>query len=232
MTATESTLPLRSQPGATALLAARDVSASFRAPDARTRIQILRDVSLNLAPREIVVVAGRSGSGKTTLLRIAAALIRPDAGTVEWDGQRVDLLSPDALATRRRSQLGFVFQSGGLLEQLTAAENVAIGEMNGGPVNGRERSTAILDRVGLASRSRHFPAQLSGGERQRVALARALFGDPPLLIVDEPTANLDRQTADDIVSLLDGLRSDGRGLLIATHDMRLIDRADRVVQLD
>jgi ABC-type lipoprotein export system ATPase subunit len=150
-----------------------------------------------------------------------------------WNGRALSELSRSVLAQRRRELMGIVFQSGGLLEHLTAAENVALGDLpRGVRTDGRQRAESLLGRVGVEIRSRHFPSQLSGGERQRVALARALFSDPPLLIVDEPTANLDRSNADEIIGLLTRLCGDGRTLLVASHDSHLVQKADRVVSLD
>jgi putative ABC transport system ATP-binding protein len=215
------------------LLALHHVGASFPTPDRQGEIVVLRDVSLEVAEGELVAIAGRSGSGKTTLIRLAAGLLRPDAGVVEWNGISVDGLSRDVLAERRRTLIGIVFQSGGLLEQLTAAENVALSQLPAGVgTTGRARAVDMLDRVGLVNRARHFASQLSGGERQRVAVARALFGDPPLLLVDEPTANLDRRSGDEIIELLAGLRTESRALLVASHDDHLLCRADRVLRLD
>lgn len=213
------------------LLRLQHVSMSFAAPSGPP-IEVLDDVSAVVPAREMVVVAGRSGSGKTTLLNIAAGLMRPSAGSVTWSDEAVQALSMEALAARRRRHLGYVFQTAGLIASLTAAENAALPGMAGGHRgDDASRSREVLDLVGVGHRARHFPSRLSGGEQQRVGLARALFGDPPLLIVDEPTANLDRRTADDIIELLVALRGAGKALLVAAHDVNLIARADRLVEL-
>lgn len=197
------------------------------------RLRVLDDVSLSVGTRELICAAGRSGSGKTGLLMVAAALLRPSAGVVCWPSGPIKGESPAELARSRGVNLGVVFQSGGLIESLTATENVALPGM---PLkdrhDARQRADDLLARVGLADRSDHYPWQLSGGEQQRVALARALFRDPPLLIVDEPTANLDRATADVIIDLLVSLRDEGHGVLVAAHDQRLLERADRVLELE
>ncbi|TAM62874.1 MAG: ATP-binding cassette domain-containing protein, partial [Chloroflexota bacterium] len=142
-------------------------------------------------------------------------------------------LSESARAGRRGGFIGYVFQNAGLLPALTAAENVALpGLPEGSEADGRTRARELLATVGLAGRDRHFPAQLSGGEQQRVGIARALYGEPPLLLVDEPKANLDRVAADAVIALLAGLAGPGRGLLVASHDPALIARADAVLHLE
>lgn len=214
------------------LLELSDISLEYRTP-AGAGLAILDGASVTVRGSELVCAAGRSGSGKTSLLLIAAAMLRPQGGSVRWPTGPVNGEAPATLARRRGADLGIVFQSGGLIESLTAAENVALpGMALKNRSGGGERAQQLLVRVGLADRGDHYPWQLSGGEQQRVALARALFRDPPLLIVDEPTANLDRATADAIIDLLVSLRDEGRGLLVAAHDQRLLERADRVLELE
>jgi ABC-type lipoprotein export system ATPase subunit len=212
------------------------IDLSYRMPR-HEKLCVLRGVDLSLARGELLCVAGRSGSGKTSLLYVAARLLRADSGTVTWLGEEVTGLSDREVTARRRGLLGFVFQSAGLIELLTAQENVALPGMSrdgNGPAGGdaSERARMLLDRVGLHDRLRHFPAQLSGGERQRVAVARALFHDPPLLIVDEPTASLDAEAARRTVSLLTEIRDEGRAVLVASHDERVISESDRVLRLE
>jgi ABC-type lipoprotein export system ATPase subunit len=232
MTAREVVSPAPDASNEVPVLTLSSIAASYVLPAGR-RLTVFRSLSVDLRPGQLAVVAGRSGSGKTTCLNMAAGLLRPDDGDIHWAGQSILDLSDEALTERRRTLIGIVFQVGGLLEQLTAAENVALAELPRQVAeSGRERATRMLDRVGLADRARHFPAQLSGGERQRVAFARALFSDPAVLIIDEPTANLDRRTADDIVGLMRSLRDEGRALLVASHDPHLLDAADQVVELD
>ena len=215
------------------LLALEGVTFRYPARDGGPPLTVLDDCSLRAAAGGLLCVAGRSGSGKSTLLLLAAGLLLPSAGTVRWQGAAIEGLSESARARRRRGYLGFVFQNAGLLPALTAAENVALpGLPDGDGRDGRVRARELLAMVGLDGRARHFPAQLSGGEQQRVGIARALYGEPPLLLVDEPTANLDRASADAIIDLLAGLAGPERGLVVASHDTRLIARADAVLRLE
>jgi putative ABC transport system ATP-binding protein len=208
-------------------------SVAMTYPTSDGTIELFRNLTLAVWPGELVAVVGRSGSGKTTLLRIASAMLRPVAGSVRWNGELVDHVDDGRLVAWRAGHLGIVFQGAALIDTLTAAENVAIAA-----IPSRARGVMPLDphdllgKVGVSNRSRHFPRQLSGGEQQRVALARALFSDPPLLIVDEPTANLDRRSADEVIELLGSLARDGRGLLVASHDPHLVGVADRVIELE
>lgn len=214
------------------LLELSDISLEYRTP-AGARLAILDGASVAVRAGELVCAAGRSGAGKTSLLMVAAAMLRPQGGSVRWPTGPVSGEAASSLARRRGAELGIVFQSRGLIESLTAAENVALpGMALKSRTGGGQRAQQLLAQVGLAHRTDHYPWQLSGGEQQRVALARALFRDPPLLIVDEPTANLDRATADAIIDLLISLRDEGRGLLVAAHDQRLVGRADRVLELE
>lgn len=218
--------------GDAALVELRSVVMTYPGRDHGEPVPVLRGIDLSVAPGELVVVAGRSGSGKTTLLNIAAGLLRPTGGAVSWSGAEIGALSLDALARLRGRSVGIVFQNAVLIETLTAAENVALAAVPAGVRGGRERAMELLDQFGVATRARHYPAHLSGGEQQRVAIARALFADPPLLIVDEPTANLDRRTADGVVEILRGLAEHGRGLLVASHDTHAMDSAARVLELE
>jgi ABC-type lipoprotein export system ATPase subunit len=218
-----------------ALLDLVDVVVRYPGRDSSGPLTALPSTSLSLAAGAFTCVAGRSGSGKTTLLHVAAGLLVPSAGEVLWRGESVLGLREGERARRRLALFGFVFQAGGLIGSLTAAENVALP----GAPTGRERrinrgarARDMLAEVGLLDRADHFPSQLSGGEQQRVGLARALFADPAALIVDEPTANLDRANADAIIDVMVELNRKGRGLLVASHDERLIGRAGRVLRLD
>jgi predicted ABC-type transport system involved in lysophospholipase L1 biosynthesis ATPase subunit len=217
---------------ATHLLELTGVRLAYPQPSGRESIWVLDGVDLVVAPRELVCVAGRSGSGKTSLLLIAGGFLAPSAGDVTWVGRLVDGRGSD-LGVRRRGFLGVMFQGGLLIPSLTAAENVALARRADGrhAVN-RQEARGVLARVGLADRFNHLPSQLSEGERQRVAVARALAAEPALLLVDEPTASLDRATADAIIAMLLDLRDQGLGLLVASHDAQLIQRADAIVRLD
>jgi ABC-type lipoprotein export system ATPase subunit len=214
------------------LLEARNVTARLKSRARGPELEVLQEVSLEVARGQAVCVAGRSGSGKTTLLTIASGLMPPSSGTVHWEGTSVYELDDRERTQRRRALLGLTFQNGGLIQTLTALENIALPVLPR-PERGtaRERAGALLERVGLTGRGQHFPSQLSMGEQQRVGLARALLSGPALLIVDEPTASLDRRTAGEIIELLMSLREPGRAILLASHDEALIARADSVITL-
>ena len=180
----------------------------------------------------MLAILGPSGSGKSTLLALVAGLDRPTEGEIWLDGQPVHSLSEDALALLRRRSVGFVFQSFQLLPHLTALENVLVPLELRGVAESEERAARLLADVGLAERGHHYPAQLSGGEQQRVALARAFAGDPPLLLADEPTGNLDSATGAKVLDLLlDMQRRTGSTLVLVTHDAEVAARADRRIYL-
>jgi putative ABC transport system ATP-binding protein len=179
-----------------------------------------------------VAIVGPSGSGKTTLLGLLAGLDVPSRGTVVLDGADLGRLGEDARARLRGEKVGFVFQSFQLIPTLTALENVQVPlELRGEP-DAAARAGELLDRVGLAGRGHHFPAQLSGGEQQRVAIARAFVNAPRILFADEPTGNLDASTGARIVELLEALnRESGTTIVLVTHDLALASRADRIIRL-
>lgn len=208
------------------------VTMLFRGPGSDHTIEVLRDVSLAVHAHQLVCVAGRSGSGKTTLLTIAAGLRRPSAGEVRWRGQPLHSASALELAAMRRGFIGYVFQGGGLLPGLTAAENAALSLVGRPREETDRRVRALFQELAIAERLDQFPAQLSAGEQQRVAIARALGPDPPVLIIDEPTAHLDRATGDDVIELLWLLRDRDRAVLVASHDPNLLARADAVFSLE
>ncbi len=198
-------------------------------------ITAVRDASFEVTAGEVVLIMGPSGSGKTTLLLMLGAMLRPTSGSVIIGGTDVTVTPEGKLPALRASHLGFVFQDFNLLSALTALENVAIA-CNLAGVRGEAaaaRACSLLDRVGLWRKINSRPAQLSGGEKQRVAVARALANDPPLLLADEPTANLDSVNGREIGALLRRLADeDGRTSLIVTHDERLSCIADRVLWLE
>jgi putative ABC transport system ATP-binding protein len=199
-----------------------------------TQVPVLRGVDLTVAPGEFVAVTGPSGSGKSTLLHLAAGLDRPTSGTVHICGADLGPLTDDQRALLRRHHIGLVFQGFHLLDVLSAQENVALPLALAGVCDSRARSRAAraLELVGLAHRRQHRPGQLSGGEQQRVAVARALIGDPPILLADEPTGNLDSESGQRILALLRDLVDRlGVALLLITHDPACAARADRVVRL-
>lgn len=203
--------------------------------DGVRRVEVLKGVDLAIEPGELVAVVGPSGSGKSTLLHLLGALDRPDVGTVEVGGQSLAGLSGARLAAFRNQTIGFVFQFHQLLPDFTALENV----MLPGRIAGREprevleRARGLLLEVGLSERLDHFPNQLSGGERQRVALCRALALEPPLLLADEPTGNLDPESGETVFELLLSLQARHRttGVLV-THNPEIARRCTRILRLD
>ncbi len=187
-------------------------------------------------PRDgYAALVGPSGAGKTTLLSLIGGLERVQTGTLEVGGRDVATLEGDELAAYRRTTVGFIFQNFGLLEALTASENVELAAMLAGertPVR-RRRTAELLDAVGMTPRAAHRPGALSGGERQRVAIARALVNSPRLILADEPTGNLDADTSDEVMQLLESLRRDhGCTLMVVTHDRALAARASQRLALD
>src|SRR5215467_13562767 len=198
------------------------------------RVEILRGVDLEIPAGQFVAIMGASGSGKSTLLGLLAGLDTPTSGTIVLDGIDITGLEEDALALARGRKIGFVFQSYQLIPTLTAEENVLLPfELLGGEVReGMERARKLLESVGLSDRLDHYPVQLSGGEQQRVALARAFMAQPPILMADEPTGNLDSVNGQHVLELLLSLnRSENTTLILVTHDQMLASRADRIVTL-
>lgn len=215
-----------------AVVMARGLVREFRAGGAVVRA--VDGADLRVDPGELLVVLGRSGAGKTTLLSLVGGLDRPDAGTVSVGGIAVPELSGRALDHFLQHDVGWVFQTSGLILMLTAAENVQLAlRLTGVEGAEMERRTAdALERVGLSGRHHHTAAELSGGEQQRVAVARAVAKRPAILIVDEPTAQLDSETAAGIMLLLREVAGAGTAVLMATHDAVAVDQADRVVAME
>ena len=222
------------------ILAAHGVRKSFR--EGREEFEVLRGVDLSIQPGEIVALEGPSGSGKTTLLSILGGILTPSAGRVAIDGEviaapedsrRSDLRSSHArLGAIRRRSIGFVFQQYNLFPALTAAENVAYAaKIKGfGRAEARAEAARLIAAVGLGERADFLPRDLSGGQKQRVAIARALVGSPPILLADEPTANLDTAVGRQILELFHRLaKSEERALLVVTHDPQVRPFVDRVV---
>jgi lipoprotein-releasing system ATP-binding protein len=203
--------------------------------DAGRRVDVLRGVDLTVAPGELVGIVGPSGSGKSTLLHLLGGLDAPDTGTVEIAGRDLAGLSGSALARFRNRTLGFVFQFHQLLPDFTALENVMLpGRIAGrDPAETAAQARALLAEVGLGERLDHFPNQLSGGERQRVALCRALVLEPPLLLADEPTGNLDPATGEQIFELLRTMAvRHGTTMVLVTHNPELARRCTRLLLLE
>ncbi len=198
-------------------------------------IHVLRGLSLDVKPGEFVAFMGPSGSGKTTLLNILGGLDNPSTGTVMVDGVNITSLSRRALAEWRGRHVGLVFQAYNLIPVLTAFQNVELPLLltSLSRADRRKRVEAALRLVGLEDRMRHFPRQLSGGQEQRAAIARAIVSDPEVLLCDEPTGDLDRTAADNILELLTLLATDrGTTILMVTHDPRAAERAHRLLHLD
>lgn len=197
------------------------------------RVEILKGIDLHIERGEACAIMGPSGSGKSTLLGLLAGLDSPTSGRIVLDGTEITGLSEDALAAIRGRKLGFVFQSYQLIPTLTAEENVLLPwELAGGSGNGMERARRLLDEVGLADRRDHYPVQLSGGEQQRVALARAFMAQPPILMADEPTGNLDSANGQHVLELLLELnRREQTTLVLVTHDPALAERVTRRIHL-
>jgi len=217
--------------GAPAALEVRGVSRSF--PIAHDRLEVLHDVSFQIDRGELVTIVGPSGSGKSTLLGIIAGLDNPSTGRVFIDGIEITHMSENALAQVRNEKVGVVFQAFNLIPTLTALENVAVplyvGRHPGAP---EERARTVLELVGLDHRLTHKPNELSGGEQQRVAIARALAADPAIVIMDEPTGNLDAANSRNVLDLIQGLQArTGTTIVIATHDVTVAASASRTIRL-
>jgi putative ABC transport system ATP-binding protein len=196
-------------------------------------IRPLDELSFGVEPGELVVLLGPSGCGKTTLLSCLGGILTPTSGSIRLGDLDVTNMKGKQLDAYRREEIGFVFQAFNLIPSLTARENIAVPLTLTG--HGRKESFAradeLLEQVGLAERGGHLPSKLSGGQMQRVAVARGLGHNPPLLLADEPTANLDHIQAEAIIRLLQALRDDGRMIVVSTHDSRLVPIADRIVHM-
>ena len=190
-------------------------------------LTILHPLTLTIPEREFVAIVGPSGSGKSTLLGLIAGLDAPTSGRVLIDGVDITRLDEDALAKLRGEKVGFVFQFFHLIPSLTAYENVSVPMEIAGAADARGRAQALLEEVGLTGRAHHYPSQLSGGEQQRVALARALANDPPIVLADEPTGNLDSSNGRHILELLQNIHhARGTTIVLVTHDTELAAVAD------
>jgi putative ABC transport system ATP-binding protein len=194
-------------------------------------VHVLRGLSLTIEQGEFVAIMGPSGSGKSTLMYILGCLDQPTSGRYLLDGIDIGARSPDELADLRNRYIGFVFQSFNLLSRTSALDNVALPLIYSGvPMKQRtHRARAALERLGLAGREHHHPSQLSGGQQQRVAIARAIVNEPPLLLADEPTGNLDDQTSRDIMDIFVALNRQGKTIVMITHEIDIAAYAKRTV---
>ena len=195
-------------------------------------LTVLEHINFEIAAGSTNAIVGPSGSGKTTLLGLCAGLDRPGSGTVELNGINLGGLSEDQRAQVRNQYVGFIFQNFQLLPTLTALENVMVPLELRGEKNIKARSLELLDKVGLSDRGHHYPAQLSGGEQQRVSLARAFSNSPAILFADEPTGNLDAETAEKVEKLIFDLNKEaGTTLILVTHDLELAAKTQRIIRI-
>lgn len=214
----------------TAILNIQNLSKTYK--NGGTTLTILHDINFSVETGSTISIVGPSGSGKTTLLGLCAGLDYVSTGTVELNNVRLDKLNEDERAQVRNKYVGFIFQNFQLLPTLTALENVMVPLELRGEKNVRVRSRELLDKVGLADRLHHYPAQLSGGEQQRVAIARAFVNKPRILFADEPTGNLDAETSEVVIKLLFDLNHEaGTTLVIVTHNLELAADTHRIIKL-
>jgi putative ABC transport system ATP-binding protein len=212
------------------ILSVKHLTKFFKSGD--QNLTVLSDVSFAVAERSACAIVGPSGSGKTTLIAVCAGLERPSEGSVIFNGMALHRSSEEELARVRNQSIGFIFQNFQLLPSLTALENVMVPAEIRGENHARSRARELLERVGLETRLHHYPVQLSGGEQQRVAIARAFINRPKILFADEPTGNLDGETAQDIVRLIFELNATtGTTLVLVTHDPDLTRQAGRILSL-
>jgi putative ABC transport system ATP-binding protein len=196
--------------------------------DENVSVEVLKEVNLRVQKGQFVAIYGPSGAGKTTLLNMISGIDKPTSGKIVVFDQDLTEQNEDVLAEYRCNQVGFVFQSYNLISTLTVAENIAFPMewKRTAPEEIKKKVSKLLQTVGLESRANHFPSQLSGGEQQRVAFARALANDPPLLLADEPTGNLDTKNGQKIIQILQTLKSEGKTIIVSTHDSEIMPLAD------
>jgi putative ABC transport system ATP-binding protein len=217
----------------TQLIEIRDVSKIYER--GKQKVEVLHHVHLDVAQGDFLALMGPSGSGKTTLLNLIGGLDSPSGGSIAVGGQRIDTLGASALAKWRASQVGFVFQFYNLMPMLSAQRNVELPLLltRLSAAERRKRAAIALELVGLADRAGHKPGELSGGQQQRVSIARAIVSDPTLLVCDEPTGDLDRQSAQDVLALLRALNRDhGKTIVMVTHDPKAAEYANHTLHLD
>jgi putative ABC transport system ATP-binding protein len=212
------------------ILHVNNVSKTYQS--AGRELTVLDNISFAVQPGDTLSIVGPSGSGKTTLLGLCAGLDRATHGSITLTGMRLDELSEDDRAQVRNRSVGFIFQNFQLLPTLTALENVMVPLELRGEKNIRRRSMELLERVGLADRAHHYPVQLSGGEQQRVSVARAFSNEPQILFADEPTGNLDAETAEKVIQLIFSMNKEQRTtLVLVTHDLELAAQTQRIIRL-
>jgi putative ABC transport system ATP-binding protein len=208
-----------------------DITKNYRMGE--VEFTVLSQVTLTVQKGELIAIMGPSGSGKSTLMNIIGCLDRPTSGKYRFENREISTLTDDELAWIRNGKIGFVFQTFNLLPRFSALKNVEVPLIYSGvPARSRkERAAPLLEKVGLADRMQHKPTELSGGQQQRVAIARALVNNPPLLLADEPTGNLDSRSGEDILNILTGLNRQGVTIIIVTHDKDIAARCKRIINL-
>ena len=196
-------------------------------------VRALSDLCLTISRGSFTIIGGPSGSGKTTLISIMGTIERPSRGGISIDGKNIAGFSDVALSSLRRKRIGFVFQDYNLIPGLCAWENVSVPLVPEGiPIRERkDRATGLLETLGLAERAEHSPEEMSGGERQRVAIARALVNNPDIVILDEPTSSIDKESVSGLLDIMNGLKAQGRTIIVSTHEERLLGNADIVYEL-
>ena len=215
------------------LIEIRDISKVYTR--GKQKVEVLHHIDLDVARGDFLALMGPSGSGKTTLLNLIGGLDLPSGGSISVEGQRIDQLGAGALAKWRAAKVGFVFQFYNLMPMLSAQRNVELPLLltKLSAAERRKRASIALQLVGLADRATHKPRELSGGQQQRVSIARAIVSDPTLLVCDEPTGDLDRQSAEDVLALLQALnREHGKTIVMVTHDPKAAERAQQTLHLD
>ena len=211
----------------------RNLSKIYRKPGTNVEVHALRSIDLDLREGQFTAIMGASGSGKSTLMNILGCLDQPTMGTYVLGGQDVGILADDDLSEIRSRRIGFIFQNFNLIQQLTVLENLEVPMFYLGisPLERRRRALELAEKVGLADRADHRPMQLSGGQQQRVCIARAMINDPLILLADEPTGALDSKTGQQILELFDELVSQGKTIILVTHDASVAHRCSRIIQL-